>query len=102
MANPDEGIAVPIVLAGFEDLPVLMANHFIIQHEVDQFILAVGQLVPPPLIGTEEEQREQALQLTSVSVKIVARLAMTRTRVEELIGILQGNLQRYDARKGRQ
>jgi len=94
-----EQVGVPIAFLGIEDVPVLYANHFIIQHNQNEFILSVGQLSPPILLGTPEEQAEQARQLSYVPVKIVARLAMTRQRLSELIGILQTNHATYDSKK---
>ena len=95
---PDQkAVTVPLLFVGAEELPILYANHFVIQYERDAFILTVGQLSPPILIGNESEQREQLEALSYVEVKTVARLAFTRGRLDELIGILQANLRAFDA-----
>jgi hypothetical protein len=95
---PDEAgpVGVPVVFVGVEDLPILHANHFVIAVHQEDFIMTVGQFAPPILLGSEEEQREQASQLSYVPVKVVARLALTRTRVAELVSALQVQMQRYD------
>jgi len=71
-------------------------NRFIGQNLEDHFVLTVGQSVDPPLIGTPEEKREQLDQIAYVPVKPVARLAFSRARCEELIGILNVIKDGYD------
>jgi len=95
MQNEPEPTGIPIVLNGFEDVPILYANNFIIQYETGDFILTAGQLTPPVLLGTEEEQREQAKRITHVSVKVVARISMNRTRLEQLNNLLTDHLRRF-------
>lgn len=100
--EPDQeaGIPVPIVYVGAEDVPVLLANQFVIQHEQNEFVLTLGQVTPPILLGTLEERREQAQKLAYVPVKVVARVAFTRERLVELIEVLQEHLRKYDTRRG--
>ena len=99
---PDKAgpVGVPVVFVGAEDLPILHANHFVIAIHQEDFIVTVGQFAPPILLGSDEEQRDQASQLTYVPVKVVARLALTRTRVAELVSALQTQMQRYDETRG--
>jgi hypothetical protein len=97
----DEGtISIPAVYVGAEDIPVLLANQFVVQHDGDEFVLTVGQGVIPILLGSAEEQEEQARMLSYAPIRVVARLGMTRSRVVELIGALQENLDRHDGRRG--
>ncbi len=93
-------IAVPVVFIGLEDVPILFVNQFVISFQQDEFILTMGQLAPPVLLGSEEEQREQAAQLSYVPVKVVGRVGMNRLRMGELVSLLQTQLQRYDERQG--
>jgi hypothetical protein len=90
--------AIPTTWIGAEDLPVLFVNTFVgqIQPQEGAFYLTLGQTVPPALIGTPQEQTEQLEQIAYVPVKPVARLALTRSRMEELVAILQVNLEQYD------
>ena len=90
--------AIPTTWIGAEDLPVLFVNTFVGQvHPQDgAFYLSIGQTVPPALIGTPEEQAEQLEQIAYVPIKPIARLALTRSRMEELVAILQVNLEQYD------
>ena len=94
-------ISLPLVYVGAEEVPVLLANMFVSQFEQNEFILTVGQLVPPILIGTLEEREEQAKKVGYVAVKIVAKLGLTRQRVVELIQLLQENLRNYDTEQQR-
>lgn len=90
--------AIPTTWIGAEDLPVLFVNSFVgqIQPQEGAFYLTLGQTVPPALIGTPQEQVEQLEQIAYVPVKPVARLVLTRSRMEELVAILQMNLEQYD------
>jgi len=88
---------IPIVISGAEDVSIHFANQFVIQHQQNEFILTIGQLVPPMLFGTDEERLEQAKKVAYVPVKVVTRLALTRQRIVELIEVLQENLRNYDA-----
>jgi hypothetical protein len=89
-----EQVQLPVVWTGAEDVPILFANQFIAQFDGDlgAHILTVGQLAPPALIGTPEEKREQAERLDFVAVSIIARLAFTPSRMQELIGVLAANV----------
>ena len=90
--------AIPTTWIGAEDLPVLFVNAFVgqIQPQERAFYLSLGQVLPPALIGTPEEQVEQLEQIAYIPIKPVARLAMTRSRIEELVALLQLNLEQYD------
>jgi len=96
LSSEGETFEVPLVFVGAEDVPVLLGNNFIIQHQQDEFILSVGQFTPPILVGTLEERERVAKEITHLPVKIVARVAMTRQRLVELIEILQTNLKTFD------
>jgi hypothetical protein len=100
MSDPQpEGIEVPVIWAGVEDVPILYANTFICQFDVASpggFILTAGQMTPPALIGTPEEVQEQAEQVSFVPVRAAARLAFTRAKLDELVAILQANREKFD------
>jgi len=67
-----------------------------VQAEEGAFYLTIGQTLPPALIGTPQERAEQLEQIAYVPVKPVARLALTRSRLQELAALLQTNLDQYD------
>lgn len=99
MNQGEDTITLPVVYIGAEDEPILFANQFVIQHEKNEFVLTVGQLQPPILLGSPEERKEQAKKLTYVPIKVVARFGLTRQRLAELIEALQINLQKYDEKQ---
>lgn len=94
--DENEGRHVPLVWENLDSVPVLLANQFIIQHFQDEFILTIGQTVPPPLLGDEQERAAQLRELEGVPVKPLARIAFTRARLTELIQALAGNREIYD------
>jgi hypothetical protein len=99
MADEPQSISVPVVWAGVDEVEILYANTFISQWDptsMGSFIITAGQLTPPALIGTPDQVQEQAEQVSFVPVRAVARLAVTRSKLEELIAILQANLEMFD------
>lgn len=102
MAEEPDRIALPLAWVEGEE-PVIFANQFLFQQiDPGEFVLNIGQALPPPLIGPPEEQRRQASQIPFVPVRTLARLSLTRKRVEELINVLQGVLTRADEAQGDQ
>lgn len=88
---------VPLTWIGIEDVPILTINQMLGQALTPQeFILTLGQVAPPVLLGTEEQRREQLQMITFAAVKPVARIGLTRQRVEELIRILTETLHTAD------
>ena len=51
MNGERDAITLPLTYLGLEDIPILFANQFVIQHEKNEFILPVGQLQPPLPLG---------------------------------------------------
>ena len=99
MNREQDTITLPVTYLGLEDVPILFANQFVIQHEKNEFVLTVGQLQPPILLGSPEERKEQAKKLTYVPIRVVARFGLTRQRLAELIEALQSNLRKYDEKQ---
>ena len=99
MNREQDTITLPVTYLGLEDVPILFANQFVIQHEKNEFVLTVGQLQPPILLGLPEERKEQAKKLTYVPIRVVARFGLTRQRLAELIEALQSNLRKYDEKQ---
>jgi hypothetical protein len=91
MAVPLPGgpVTVPLTWVGVEEVPIVFVNQFMGQvDDRGDVILSLGQLTPPALIGTPEEQAKQAQRLAYVPVKPVARLNLSRPRVVEMIAVL--------------
>ena len=91
-----EGRQVPLVWENLDSVPVLLANQFIIQHFQDEFIITVGQTVPPAILGDENARAAQLQEITKVSVKPLARIALTRARLTELVQVLEAEREIYD------
>ena len=100
MGTPDqpEGIPVPLVWAGLEDVPIIYSNSFICQFDQDlqTFIVSFGQTTPPILIGTPDEIEQQAREIEFVQVKPVFRLALSQSRLQELVSVLGANLDQLE------
>ena len=83
---------------GVEDEPIVLVNQVIGQFgQYGEVILTFGQTAPPILLGDRDEQREQAKDIQSVPVKPVARLALTRAGLDDVIRILNETRDNYDA-----
>lgn len=95
----DLDLQLPLVFVGGEEVPILHANEFVIQHHRDGFTLTVGQFAPPILLGDEAERLEQAQQLSYVPVRVIGRFAVTHSRLKELIDVLEQNLAQYEQAK---
>jgi hypothetical protein len=85
----------------FEEQPIVFANHFLVQHQPNEFVLTLGQVTGPPVVGTPEQVREQARGASHVPIHALARVGLTRLRVLELINILQATLEDHDRIAGR-
>jgi len=92
-----EPLQLPVVWVGVDEAPLLSVNQFIGQIEPGVAFLTVGQVTPPVLMGTPEEVDLQVQQLRFVPVRTVARFALTRPRLQELIGLLQSTLTNLDS-----
>ncbi len=100
MVTNDE-VSLPLSMSDFDDSPILLANHFLIQHQPDEFVVSLSQVTAPPLVGPPEEIRAQARSSGGeVPVHTIARVAMTRRRVVELIALLQERLDEHDRLMG--
>ena len=97
--DENEGRQVPAVWENLDGVPVLLANQFIIQHFQDEFILTVGQMVPPALLGDEQARTAQLQRIEQVTVRPLARIAFTRARLTELIETLAAHREKYDQEK---
>jgi hypothetical protein len=101
MQPEHEDKAVPLAWVGPDEVPVVLANQFISQFHHDGFVLTVGQVTPPIILGSDEQQRDQLEALTFVPVRPLARFALTEQRVRELIKLLTDNLAMYEASRER-
>jgi len=67
---------------------MILVFRFLIQALEDEFIITVGQLAPPALIGEEADRIEQLNAIEFVPVKVVGRFGLTAQRMRELVEAL--------------
>ncbi len=93
-----EGVNLPIVWEGVDDVPMVFVNQTLGQvGQQSEVILTFGQLAPPAILAdTQEEREKQARALTHLPIKPVARLALTRTGLEQLVDVLHQTLTNHD------
>jgi hypothetical protein len=90
--HPPETSGRPLAWVEFDDVPILFGNHFLVQHEPDEFVLTVGQVTAPPLVGPSTAPGGQ----NEVPIHTLARIGLTRNRVAELIALLQSSVEEHD------
>ena len=92
-----EGIAIRVLWDGIENVPIMLTNQALGQvGQQGEVILTFGQLAPPVLAGDPDQQREQAKGIPFIPIKPVARLALTRAGLEDLIRVLKETRDNYD------
>lgn len=94
--HPGAEFSLPLQWTDFEETPILFSNHFLAQHQPNEFILTFGQVTGPPVVGTPEQIRVQSRGLSHVPIQTVARTGLTRDRLVELIEVLQATLREHD------
>jgi hypothetical protein len=88
--------SLPLKWLDFEDEPILFSNHFLVQHQPNEFVLTFGQVTGPPVVGPPGQIRDQARDFGQVPIHALARLGLTRHRLVELIAMLQTTLDEHD------
>jgi hypothetical protein len=98
--HPGAEYSLPLQWREFEDTPIFFSNHFLIQHQPNEFVLTFGQVTGPPVVGTPDQVRAQTRGMGHVPIHTLARAGLTRDRVVELIGLLQATLDEHDRALG--
>jgi hypothetical protein len=91
-----EALGLPLAWVEFDETPIAFCNRFIAQPQAGEVVLSLGQVTGPPLVGTPEEIRRQAEDLTHVEIGTIARVGLTRQRLVEMIAVLQAALEDHD------
>jgi hypothetical protein len=80
-----------------EDVPVLLTNQFLGQiGQQNEVVLTFGQVTLPALLGSPEQQAEQAKEISQVPVSILGRFTVSRAGLDELIRVLNDTRANYD------
>lgn len=95
MAEEEKALSkiVGVRWVGLDDMPIYLANQFVIQNVQTEFILTFGHATGPLFLTTPT--KEELEKIESVDVKPLFRVGMTADRLIELIGILEMNLRKY-------
>jgi len=94
-AEESEGFQISGVWVGVDEAPIVFANQFLGTVFEGEVVLTLGQATPPALLGTPEQQLEQARQLNFIPIRPMTRVAMNVARLRELIGILEQTLENH-------
>lgn len=78
-----------------EHVPAEYANQLLSQVSQGEIFLTFAQLTPPVLVGDPEQQAAQARDMSSIPVKVIARLILCPERVEELLNVLGQSLEQH-------
>lgn len=68
------------------------ANQFRIQIVEDMYYLNFFEAIPPQFTGSPEEIAEQLEKITSIKAEGVARIAVTKAKLREILEAIQGAL----------
>ena len=102
MTEPNGIVPISIIWPEVEEEPVYRANQFLGQlgpgpnGAPEEFVLTLGYVAPPVLLGSPEEQSASFGALGAISVKTLARVSMSRGRLAELANVLQAALAQYE------
>ena len=83
---------------GVEDVPVLFVNQVLGQvGQQAEVVLTFGQLTPPAILGETQAERERQIGVwPRIPIKPVARFALTREGLEQLVTVLHQTLENHD------
>jgi hypothetical protein len=85
-------ITAQLAWIGIEDVPVVFVNQMLGQiDDKGEVLITFGQATPPVIVGPAEEAF-QAGTVPFVQVRPVARITMSRARLEEVVDVLQKTL----------
>lgn len=101
MTAEPEYIQVRVAWIGVDETPIQFVNQVLAQFSENEFIVTLGQIAPPVMLGDEQERREQAESLEYIPVTPVARLALTPAGMRDLVQVLSSNLETYEGKEAR-
>jgi hypothetical protein len=85
-------VELPIQIEGAEQLPLIYSNHVFVTHTSGEFFVTFSQLHPPYWLAPTKEDIEL---LTHIPARVVSRIALTPTKMKELIDALEQNYDKY-------
>lgn len=87
-AKAPERIEVPIEWRA--DMPAIFANQLLIQIDEHECHLSFFEIQPPIVLGAAEERKEALANLKSVQARCVARIVVSKGRLQGFADVIQG------------
>jgi hypothetical protein len=83
-----------------DEVKTLYANHAIVQHtSAGDFFISFYEVIPPLILGADEDRDEKVKAIDSVGAQCIARIAVTEATLPKLIGALVKNYDSYQETK---
>jgi len=99
-SSPEPRRDIPLAWVGFDELPIHYANQIIVQYQPEgSFLIGVGQVLTPALIGEPAEMAEQLDHVEFVPIRPLVRVALTEQTMRELAAVLDASIAKADQRK---
>src|SRR5258707_12171947 len=81
-----------------DNIPSHFVSQVVAQFQEDHFILSFFELWPPAIIAETDEEKLAALKaIDRVQAKCVARIVITPTKMQELLGVLSTNYAKFQS-----
>ena len=91
-------LELPVNYVGLEESSLVFANNMVVQHTEHEFILTFA-LLHPPIVVTEKDAKKLK-GLEAIDAHVSVRVALSPSRIPQLIAILQENFTKFVARHG--
>lgn len=99
MLNDEQGSVTLPIEWDISDAHSEYATNFVVQHTQNEFFLYFFEIVPPLVIGTEEEAIAQLQQIDKVTATCKARIILHPDKIPEIISVLSKNYEKYQAKQ---
>lgn len=87
-----DSVFLPIELHTPDAIVSRYTNHMVVQHDGRDFFLSFYEVIPPLLVGDEDERKRQAKDLKSIKANCVARIIIPKERMPSFLATLAKNL----------
>ncbi len=88
-------VTIPVEWPDTVDLPAVYANQLHIQHTGNEFFLTFGELQPPIVVGSEEERQEKLGAIPAITVRPVAKIAISPPAMMAMADVIRENVDRF-------
>ena len=91
-----ETISLPIEWHTPDNIVTSFVNNVVVQHDERSFFISFFEIVPPIALGEGADEAIKAWK--SIKAKCVARVAIARDQMENVIEALTKNLEKFKSR----